>query len=341
MLRKLAAASVIAAFPAVSHAATIISDGNVSLGIDDLGQLNVSGGNADVAGETVVGVRWIADTGVEYEGTSHGCLCEGWGIAIDGTTAGYADNADGVAGLSSVSFTSTATTAQSVVQLSGSDVFVTHDFQLSASDDLMEVVVTIENRGTTAVNDVMYRREMDWDASPTPFNEFVTIGGTSTTSLLAASSDDGFIGGDILSSPIAGSDLLSCGETVDFTACGPDDHGAVFDFDFGSIAGGDSYSFSIFYGGAENLDAAEAALGAVGAELFSFGWSGDDADQDGFSDVNGDLTPTFIFAFSGVGGTVIIPPTTPNPSAVPLPASSVLLLAGLGAIGAMRKRKTA
>ncbi|MFN7225300.1 MAG: VPLPA-CTERM sorting domain-containing protein, partial [Paracoccaceae bacterium] len=130
-----------------------------------------------------------------------------------------------------------------------------------------------------------------------------------------------------------------CGVLVDFIACGPADHGAGFDFGLADIAAGESYSFDIFYGGAANKTAALAALGAVGAELYSMGWSSSDGtDQDGLS-AAGAITPTFIFAFKGVGGTIIVPPPNPNP--VPLPAAGWMLLAGLGALAASRRRRKA
>lgn len=328
-------AGAMSAFATAASAASIISDGNVSLGVDTLGNLNISGGTADVTGQTDVGVRWIDASGAQYESTSHGCACEGWGLAVDGT-AGYANNSTGTAGLTSVSFTSTATTATSVVQVTGTDVYVTHNFALSsATNDLYEVSVTIENRGTTDVASMEYRRNMDWDTSPTPFDEYVTIGGTSTTTLLQSSSADGFASSNPLSSY---SNLSSCGDTVDFTACGSNDHGALFDFALGGLAAGETYEFKIFYGGAANKTAADAALGAVGAEVYSYGWSGSDADQDGISDTSDQLTPTFIFAFSGVGGTVVVPPDV---SPVPLPAGAWLLLGGLGALAGLRRRRKA
>jgi hypothetical protein len=335
-MRRFAIAAVMAltTLPVTSYAA-IIQDGNVSLGVDLLGQLNVPGGVPDVVSQTAVGVRWIDPAGVQYESTSHGCLCEGWGVLVDGA-AGFANNDSGSGGLTSVDFTSDATTAKSVVSLDGTDITVTHDFSLAAeTDDLYRVRVTIANTGASDVASVAYRRSMDWDTSPTPFNEFVSIQGTGTTTLLTQSSDNGFVGDDMLSNPLL-ADLAGCGVTVDFTACGPNDHGAAFDFNFGALAAGESYTFDIFYGGAANKKDALKALGAIGAELYSMGWSGTDADQNGFNDFTRDSTPTFIFAFKGVGGDVIVPP-----SDVPVPAAGWMLIAGLGALAAKRRRKAA
>jgi type IV pilus assembly protein PilY1 len=326
--------------------ATVITAGNVVMGINAEGHLNTVDTRAvpkpDIVGTRAVGLRWVAPGGDEYESTSHGCLCEGWGIWVDGTTAGASvDNTSGPFGLTPVSFASTASTATSVVAVTGTDVRVTHSFaKAPGTDDLIEVKVTIANTGATDLTDVRYRRAMDWDASPTPFDEYVSIIGTGTTTLLANSSNDGFVTLDM------NMDLTSispgCAVRDDFLACGPADHGAAFDFSLGEILAGEAYNFSIFYGGAANEKEARAALGAVGAELASFGWSALDADQDGFSDFDSSvLTPTFIFAFKGVGGTVIEPPPPPPPpppGVIPLPAAAWLLLGALGGLGLIGRK---
>ncbi|MGC8202868.1 VPLPA-CTERM sorting domain-containing protein [Aliiroseovarius sp. PTFE2010] len=336
-----AATAALLALSGTASASAIIASGDVMLGVDDFGQLNIGGGAADVAGETIVGMRFVdTASGDEYESTSHGCLCEGWGIAADGVGGDANNNSGGASGLSLVNFTSTATTATSVVDLIGSDLRITHEFTPSATASLYKVSVTLENTGASDIAAVTYRRAMDWDTSPTPFSEFVTIGGTATTTLLDESSDDGFADTNIIARP----DLLDiggCGEDVDFTACGPSDHGAAFDFALGSILAGEAYSFDIFYGGALGETAADAALGAVGAELYSYGWSADDADQDGFIDGTTDLAPTYIFAFAGVGGTVVVPPPGGGSAAVPLPAAGWLLIAGMGGLAAASRRKKA
>ncbi|WP_214000547.1 hypothetical protein [Arsukibacterium sp.] len=329
-LLKLAAAAALLGMAGASQASMIITDGNVKLGVDDYGQLNVSGGVADVTGLTGVGLRYL-DDGLEYESTYHGCLCEGWGVAADGI-AGSANNSFGApSGLSLVSFDSTASTATSVTTMGGL-LQITHDFALAAeSDNLYRVAVTIENISGADIAELLYRRTFDWDTSPTPFDEFVTIGGTAGASAVLAANENGFCSSD---------PTVSCssifGNTGDFTAAGPDDIGSNFDFDFGALLAGESYTFEIFYGGAANRNAALSALASVGAEVYSLGWSGLDADQDGFGDANGEITPTYIFGFAGVGGTVIIDPD--DPVAVPAPASALLFASGLLALFARRQR---
>ncbi len=322
-----------------AQSAAIISDGQVVLGIDDLAQLNVPGGVASVSGTTAVGVRYVPAGGSDqYEVTSHGCLCEGWGVAASGVS-GYANNSAGTAGLTADSFASTATTA--TVVTSSANLRVTHEFVLSSATDLLyEVIVTIE--ALADVTDVEYRRTMDWDADPTPFSELVTIGGTAAASAVLDASNDGFSSSDPLSSICGNFGVGSClqGDFVDsdfpFNFA---DHGANFDFGFGDLSLGETIDFSIFYGGADNVNAAFTAMNAAGIEVYSLGRALGDLDGDGFDDASGALTPTYIFGFSGVGG-VIVPPGAPP--VIPVPATLYLL--GLGMIGAhlvSRRRKAA
>ena len=299
------------------------------LGIDDRAQLNIGGGNPSVTGITTVGMRYLpggAGT-TEYEVTSHGCLCEGWGVSASGGS-GYANNSLGTAGLSADSFVSTASTATVVTTAAAAGLKVTHSFALSgATNKLYELVVTIENIGAGAATDVTYRRTMDWDTDPTPFNEFVTIGGSAAATAVKSANNNGFCS----SNPLAACNQLFAGGTGDFVDLGPADHGSNFDFGFGDLAAGDSVTFSIFYGGADSVADAFTVMGAVGIEVFSLGRSGTDVNGDGLRDSDGALTPTYIFGFSGVGGTPVVP--TPEPGTI------FLLGAGLLGLGLQRRRR--
>ena len=301
------------------------STATVALGVKDYGQLNTSLGNiADNADATGLAAKF--SDGTWQDATSPGCLCEGWGVAANDLGASANVASGGVTGLSLTSFSSTGSTATSVVTMTSlPGLEVTHAFQTSASADLFEAVVTIKNTTGATATDVRYTRAMDWDIPTDEFNEYVTIQGTATTSTLLYSSDDGFAS----TNPFASrSDLNGCGVTTDFVDCGPDDHGAIFDFGFGDLADGEELTFSIFYGAADSeLDALDA-LSLVGPELFSLG-------QESGDPVGG--TPkTYIFAFSGVGGSVIIPPKdVPEPSVIALIG---LGLAGMGAVSRRRRK---
>ena len=332
----------------LADANAVISNGTVRLGVENFGELNAS------AGGFFAGVQSVA-TG--HDGTRAGCECEGWGIAIKGAhpaagTQGRAYDADGGASnLTLVSFASTATTATSVVRLGTATgpLEITHFFHPSASANLYQVDVTLRNTSGTnlAAGEVEYRRLMDWDIEPTAFNEFVTIKGVPAllgiangTNLLGTS-NDGFADARPLSPQSSGAAVPgSCTPdgggapvvgalNINFTDCGPGDHGALFDFEFAAIPAGGSLTFAIVYGVAPTEAAADAARAAVGVGLYSYGQS------------NAGGAPgaeTFVFGFLASGG-IFIPPTPPpscggaGEPACPVPQPHALLLLGVAMSG--------
>lgn len=96
-----------------------------------------------------------------------------------------------------VDFTTTASTAVSTV-LSASKLKVTHDYHPSPdTPNLYEVSVTLENTSGATISDLRYRRSMDWDVYPTPFNECVTIQpDPSLVTNLVNATNDGFMSTD-------------------------------------------------------------------------------------------------------------------------------------------------
>lgn len=300
-----------------SFAAAVISNGPVSLGVNDEGHLIYDG-----VGLTLSGVG---------DALCPGCYCEGWGIAGNGISGGRSED-DGMdrGNLTVDSFSATASTATSVVHVTTLPALVvTHVFAPSAASPttLFEAKVTITNTGGTTITDIRYRRVMDWDVPPTEFNEYVTIGGLPARNLLF-SNDNGFRPVDPLVN-VTGTDIAGCGETTNFRDCGPYDHGALFDFGFGDLAPGASKTFSIFYGAAATESAAMTALTAVGAEIYSLGQSN-----------GGQITgspATFIFGFKGVGGSPIGRPTA-VPTMTEWGMIIFIVLAGLGSVYYLRRQ---
>jgi type IV pilus assembly protein PilY1 len=288
-----------------AQAGAVISNGPVSLGLNDQGHLNFGGVGLALAG--------LGD------GIFPGCLCEGWGVAGNGIAGwGSIDNG-GISNLILDSFVSTPSTATSTVHLASlPDLQVIQAYAPAAGAPtaLFEDKVTIKNNGAAPITGIRYRRVMDWDIPPTEFSEHVTIGGLPAANVLF-SSDNGFA----TSNPLGGTGSIVGGTVnTNFVDSGPADHGALFDFGFGDLAAGESKMFSIFYGATTSEASAFAALGAVGAEVYSLGQSRR-PDGDPVAGTPG----TFIFAFKGVGGRAL-PPT---PAAVPEPTSLALLGAGV------------
>lgn len=303
----------------------------VALGVKNSGALNTSTGSI-VTNAGATGLAYKFPDGSWRDATSPGCLCEGWGVsASDGATShsGYDGTSNGVGGLSVGAFSSTSSTANttaSVTTLPG--LTVTHAYAPSAaSNSLFVATVTITNATTASLSDVRYVRVMDWDVPPTEFDEFVTIKGTATTTLLELSHNDGFDSPNPLET--TEEIFLTDGTTtdVDFEDFGPEDHGAYFKFNFGALAAGESYTFSIYYGAAGSEGEAIAAIAAAGIELYSLGQSS------GASGPTTGTPATYIFGFKGVGGVPVEP--------VPLPGTLALLGIGLAGLGFVRRRKAA
>lgn len=279
-----------------------VTNGTIRLGVHPEGHLNVPGGpessgdGTSGSGTTTVGLRYVP-TGADA--TAPGCECEGWGVA-DGTTqtAAWATQDDGGASNMTVhDFAATPETARSVVD-TGNGLRVTHDYKPSSANNLYEVTVTVENLSGAPV-DLRYRRAMDWDVEPTAFSEYVTIGGTASDALLFTS-NDGFASPNPLAGP---SDI---GHTGFFTDQGPNDHGALFDFGFGTLPAEQSHSFKTYYGAAPNTTEALAAIDAVNATVYSLGKPSTEGNP-----VSGEPN-TFIFAFAGVEDTINQSPDAVN-----------------------------
>lgn len=212
--------------------------------------------------------------------------------------AGFANEAAGSGGLTGGVFGSTTTTASSFIQLADYPVSIQHFYGVSMAPNVFQGNVTITNSGTSAVRDVVYRRVMDWDVPPTEFNEFVSHSGV-TSHLESAggnvrfASDNGFASSDPRQAP---GEIWPGTTNTDFSQTGPADHGSVFDFAFGNLDPGQSRTFNIFYGAAPDLAGAQSAISMLNPDVWSIG-------QSTSMGAPADDSPTYLFAFAGVGGT--------------------------------------
>jgi hypothetical protein len=281
----------------IKQGGVIITNGTVQLGVRPEGHLNAAGGTPSSGeGTETVGIRYVP---TNADSVSPGCECEGWGAADDiSDVTGFAnESTDGGANNITVnSFTADADSAISVVDI-GTTLRVTHNYEPAPGQpNLYMATVTIRNISASNV-DPRYRRVMDWDIEPTAFDDWVTIG-TGDAARLIDNNNDGFATANPLgpdTSGALGGPLFNGG----FLDQGPYDHGARFDFGFPTLMPTQEVTFTIYYGAAATEVAAINALDAVNAEVYSIG-------EPNTPDGPTLGTPnTFVFGFTGVGGTDI------------------------------------
>jgi hypothetical protein len=247
----------------------------VEIGVQPGGNLITPGDRPSAGTQTTeVGLRHKP---TNYEAVSAvACPCEGWGIEVTppdgaGQWSGWSH---GVYGLSQnaevMEFTTTPTTAKSVVRLVGTDypVYVTHEFKPSSRPELYDVDVTVTSLAPPdAQPQITYRRVVDWDVEPTATQEYVTVKADHPNVEFA--SDYGLGGPD----PASGRPQLH--HEGSFTDAGPYDQGALFDFNVpvepvpGDPNAGLVGEFHLYYGAASNQAKALEALTAVGAPVYS------------------------------------------------------------------------
>lgn len=275
----------------VAYRTGIITNGIVRMGVLDKGELNVDYGPQSNNYNWMVGLR-LKDG--EYEATSGGSPAEGWGVA-DATrgVVGYANRSEGYENVETTSYVTSASEASSTVIVKDDDepfLQIEQHFKPSVeSQYLYENEVTITPLQLTGIGDLRYRRTIDWDIQPTEFDEVVTnIFGNSP--YLRYMDDNGFSN----PSPLGGrSPVITSGEAYNL---GPDDIGAMFDFDFDALPYGQTRTFKIYYGAAPTRTLLYEALEAVHAETFSIGQN---STPEGY---NTGGPAIFAMAYSDVGG---------------------------------------
>jgi hypothetical protein len=309
----------------------------VALGVNDEGHLNVAFDNAgnfisiaNNASATGLALNFGDAVNRDFrDATAPGCLCEGWGVAAtlnDTRVAGFANVAAGSGGLTGGTFGATTTAATSVVSLSEAPLRVQHAYGISLDRNTFQGNITLTNTGTETLFDVVYRRAMDWDVPPTEFNELVTHSGIVNNleengGNVRFASNNGFANSDPRVEAGGSPETIN----TDFVDNGPSDHGSVFDFAFGNLTAGESRTFNIFYGAYTSEAQALAAIATLQPTIYSLGQPNSGGGGEGgggeggggegggelivssvsaaaAADFGTDGSPTFLFAFGGVGG---------------------------------------
>lgn len=267
-----------------------------------------------------------------YDGTAPGSKWEGWGAsAIDSrsvATYGSASvDSGGVRNVTVKSFVVDNTSIKSTVWINDSSgapmLEVTHVYGPTTGTTnpyLFQALVTITNISGGTLQDLRYRRSMDWDILDNLTGVYVDHQGVVasyasafTPKVFDACNNGGSYGSNPPPNP-----LIKCVPSIppsspssintDFVGIGPGNLGSSFTFQFGDIACNDSAIFYIYYGAAASKTLMTNALTTVGASVYSLGYD--------------PLYPTIAygFGFKGVSGSAVAP-TLPTKTAS-LPAGS-------------------
>jgi hypothetical protein len=230
-----AAAALVSVMMATPAAAVVITNGNYSVGVSELGQLY----DAD----TNTGFQ-RAD-GYDFMG---GSIRDSWGV-----NGAYADDFGlyGVNDVSLTSFGSTASTALSVTRTANFEVSQSFSF---VSGNVLAVETTLTNISGAELSGI-FQRVAEFDVDPTagPIMEWPNQFG------------------EFFTNTISGFDAADTNEPWYYECCvadyEPDDYGAGLRLNFTNLANLGTFRFTYYYGfGAEGASEVEDRLLAAGAK---------------------------------------------------------------------------
>jgi len=299
----------------------IVDNGLVQIGVAGCGRLNVDDFDLvfpDVRGDQFVGLRYHLGDPLYNDAVSPAFPGEGWGIEAVFADSSIETAHDNTGAGSSDAFLPPAQVGTNGVDAScvAGRVAVSHIFRPSNdTQHLYEILVTLTNVGAVNILRLRYGRTMDWDIFDTTFDECVDLNLGNNTDARCGFTN-GFIDGTpsdvnfqdaniFFPGAFAGPCFTGGAGIRSFEKAGPFDHGAAFQFEFGDITPstplrpGQSKSFKLFYGAADNKAQAFGVLASVGAEAYSLGYP-----HDANHSCDGDGSPnTYIFAYADIAST--------------------------------------
>jgi len=244
-----------------------------------------------------------------YDPLSPGTPRDSWGVTANGVSA-YADQAY-YYGTSNLSSTVTlGTNSATVTSTTTFGLQVKQVYQFAPSGNILKIYTTLTNVGNSMATGVMFQRDVDWDVSPTEFNE--NSFGNPVTGNVVDSSYYGFESPDP-----AASYGLSCAAGCNQTG----DLGGGIKLGLANLAPGASESFLYLYGinlSGQNVNGLITEADGLGA----YYWIGTQSSENG------------AYPSLGTNSALI------GVAAVPEPASFGFVVLGLaGLLACTRRRK--
>jgi hypothetical protein len=183
---------------------------------------------------------------------------------------------------------------------------VTHYFEPSGVPNVFRITVNITNTAGEPLDNVSYRRMMDWDVDPATgvqrYDNYITIdwyGGQQPTALTTWGNGAGSSMNPLTAPVGAAYSGTSHKVNTVFTKVGPYDQAAVLTFNFGTLAAGATKSFKLFYGAGPNETTALQSLADTGSEVYSVAYAS--ATTSPYA-IKANGPGVFFFGFAGVGG---------------------------------------